>query len=73
MATLVLLQGGEATSFELTGTEIPRTDFEHNLADKLNHRGFRADLDQLLAEPPADYDIDEAAALVRERLVALLD
>ena len=58
---------------ELTGTEISRADFERNLADKLNHRGFRADLDQLLAEPPAGYDIDVAAALVQERLVALLD
>lgn len=57
----------------LAGTVISRTDFERNLADKLDHRGFRSDLDQLLVELPVGYDIDAAAELVRERLLALLD
>ncbi len=44
------------------------SEFSGNLAAKLEHPDFAADLDQLTAEAPQRYDITRAADLVIERL-----
>lgn len=44
-----------------------------NLRQKLAHEGFREDLLPLLREAPADYDIERAAGLIIDKLLANLD
>lgn len=44
-----------------------------NLRKKLTNRGFREDITPLVREPPANYDIDEAAELIIEQLLAHLN
>lgn len=44
-----------------------------NLARKLDDRGFRTDLDPLVAGWPEDYDLDAAAKLIRTQLLDHLD
>jgi hypothetical protein len=43
-------------------------EFSANLAAKLEHPDFVADLDQLTADSPLQYDVTVAADLVMERL-----
>ncbi|MEW6776465.1 MAG: nucleotidyl transferase AbiEii/AbiGii toxin family protein [Bdellovibrionota bacterium] len=52
-------------------TPVTRAQFEANLAGKLEDPAFTEDIVPLL-QTGADYDAGEAAALVRERLLALL-
>jgi predicted nucleotidyltransferase component of viral defense system len=51
--------------------EVSRADFEQNLALKLKRRDFSADIASLLA-PGHDWDRDEGARILGERLIALL-
>ncbi|MDR1386917.1 MAG: nucleotidyl transferase AbiEii/AbiGii toxin family protein [Propionibacteriaceae bacterium] len=44
-----------------------------NLEEKLANPKFRVDLDQLVTDMPTDYDIDQAADLVIQRLLRHLD
>lgn len=44
-----------------------------NLARKLDHRGFRTDLDPLVTAWPNGYDLDTAAQLIGSRLLDRLD
>ena len=52
-------------------TTVTRALFEANLAEKLVSRVFRGDVIPLLRTGEA-YDVDQAGALVLERLVARL-
>lgn len=45
---------------------------EANLRTKLDDENFRTDLDALVAEWPAGYDIDEAAELVINQVLRLI-
>lgn len=53
------------------GNSISRSDFEHNLRDKLRHPGFRDDMSSL-ARPDSDWNLDKAAKLVSSELISLL-
>lgn len=46
-----------------------RRDALANFDAKLDHEGFRHDLDSLVLDPPDGYSIDEAGALVRSQLL----
>lgn len=48
------------------GTQMRRAEAEQRLADHLKDRGFRADMGQLLRHDFGSYDVDAAAALVRD-------
>ena len=52
-------------------TRISRAEFEANMDGKLASADFRADVIPLLRDP-VDYDVDAAAAVVSERLIARL-
>jgi predicted nucleotidyltransferase component of viral defense system len=52
-------------------TRISRAEFEANLATKLATPDFRADAIPLLVDP-AGYDVDVAAAVLQDRLIAHL-
>jgi predicted nucleotidyltransferase component of viral defense system len=54
-----------------TETAISRAEFEANMAGKLASSDFLADVIPLLRDP-AGYDVDAAASLVNDRLVARL-
>jgi len=54
-----------------TEIAISRAEFETNMAGKLAAPDFRADVIPLLREP-AGYDVDDAASLVHDRLIAHL-
>ncbi|MCE5191290.1 MAG: nucleotidyl transferase AbiEii/AbiGii toxin family protein [Actinomycetia bacterium] len=54
-----------------TGTSISRAEFEANMAGKLASPDFRADVIPQLRDP-AGYEVDVAAALVHDRLIARL-
>lgn len=54
-----------------TGIAISRAEFEANMAGKLASSDFRADVTPLLRDP-AGYDVDDAATLVHDRLIARL-
>lgn len=54
-----------------SGLRISRAEFEANIADKLASSGFRDDVGPLLRDG-SGYDAQEAATLVRERLIARL-
>jgi len=56
---------------EAEGTKIGRGEFERNLREKLASRAFGDDLRPLLARG-VEYDPEEAARLVSQRLLALL-
>jgi predicted nucleotidyltransferase component of viral defense system len=53
------------------GLRVTRAEFEANLSEKVQNPSFRADVAPLLRDPDG-YDIDDAAAIVRDRLVSLL-
>jgi predicted nucleotidyltransferase component of viral defense system len=53
------------------GSRVSQTEFRKNLAEKVAVPSFGADLRPLLA-PGIHYDVTEAAALVADRLLALL-
>lgn len=53
------------------GNRISRTEFERNLAQKMDHPGFLSDLPPLL-RPGIPYDIEEARSLVEATVLALL-
>jgi len=55
-----------------SGATISRAEFEANLDEKVRHAGFRSDLDQLLVESFAGYDVDTAADLIRRELLSRL-
>ena len=52
-------------------TRISRAEFEENMVGKLASRDFRADVIPLLRDA-AGYNVDAAAALVHDRLIARL-
>lgn len=54
-----------------TGASISRAEFEANMAGKLTSSDFRTDVTPLLRDP-AGYEIDAAASLVHDRLIARL-
>ena len=54
-----------------TETSISRAEFEANMVGKLASSNFRADVIPLLRDP-AGYDVDVAASLVNDRLIARL-
>lgn len=54
------------------GLEIRRSEFEANLAEKLQVVGFRSDMEPLL-RPGTEYDIEKAFELVTNQYLALLD
>ncbi len=54
-----------------SGHHVSRAAFEDNLAKKVSHESFRADISGLLT-PGVSWDIDAAAAVVQERLLARL-
>jgi hypothetical protein len=54
-----------------TDTSISRAEFEANMVGKLASPDFRADVVPLLRDPEG-YDVDVAASLVHDRLVARL-
>ncbi len=54
-----------------TETAISRAEFEANMVGKLASSDFRADVIPLLRDP-AGYDVDDAALLVHDRLIARL-
>lgn len=54
-----------------TETAISRAEFEANMAGKLTSPDFRADVVPLLRDPEG-YDVDVAALLVHDRLIARL-
>jgi predicted nucleotidyltransferase component of viral defense system len=56
---------------EAEGNDVSRGEFEKNLAAKVKVRSFVDDLRPLLAQGTL-YDVAEAAALVEDRLLALL-
>lgn len=60
-----------AEYLERTGMRISRSEFEENLAGKLQSAGFRNDVWPLLRDG-AGYDADEAAKVVRVRLISHL-
>lgn len=53
------------------GTLAHREEFVALLEERLRDRGFRSDMHSLL-RPGVDYDVQAAAALVKERLLSLL-
>jgi len=53
------------------GNSVSRTEFERNLAQKMEHPGFLSDLPPLL-RPGVAYDIEEARRLVEATVAALL-
>jgi predicted nucleotidyltransferase component of viral defense system len=53
------------------GSHVSQTEFRKNLAEKVAVPSFSEDLRPLLA-PRIHYDVTEAAALVADRLLALL-
>jgi predicted nucleotidyltransferase component of viral defense system len=56
---------------EVEGANASRTVFEKNLAAKIGSRAFNDDLRPLLS-PAIQYDVAEAAHIVRERLLRFL-
>ena len=56
---------------EHEGRRVSRKTFENNLNEKLREEAFRAEVVPLMA-PGERWDVDVAAAVVRERLLALL-
>jgi predicted nucleotidyltransferase component of viral defense system len=56
---------------ERGGLSVSRAEFEANMAGKLASGDFRTDVAPLLRDP-AGYDIDAAAMLVHDRLIARL-
>ena len=53
------------------GSSVTRSDFERNLADKLNHPGFNADMNSL-ARLDVEWSIDKAARRVLSELISLI-
>ena len=57
---------------ERSGVRIAPSAFDVTLARKLQHAGFRSDLDALLTAEPDGWSPDAGAALVREVLLPLM-
>jgi predicted nucleotidyltransferase component of viral defense system len=60
-----------ATYLRREGTRVTRAEYEASLRTKLATRAFRQDMTKVLP-PGAAYDIDRAAAQIRERFIARL-
>jgi predicted nucleotidyltransferase component of viral defense system len=60
-----------ATYMEHGGHKVSRAEFEQSFDGKMKSSAFRADISALLA-PNYSWDIDEAAAIVSEKLISRL-
>lgn len=75
LSTMEINEEAVTTSFQEylahSRLRVSRSEFEENLDEKLDSAAFRGDVAPLLRDGAA-YDVDEAAALVRGRLLSRL-